>query len=88
MRSRGFDVKAGALQKGEVGFIALKGNERTYYQVALSVVNETVLAREMSALERVPDSHPKTIITLDGLLSGVTGSGIRVEGFLSWSAAE
>lgn len=86
LRFRGFDVKVGTLQKGEVDFVATKGNERFYYQVALSVVDPNILNRETRSLEQINDSYPKTVITLDGLLSGVTDSGIRIESFLDWSS--
>lgn len=85
LRFRGFNVKVGTLRKGEVDFVATKGNDRSYYQVALSVVDEKVLNRETASLEQINDSYPKTIITLDGILSGVTDSGIRIESFLDWS---
>ncbi len=88
LRFRGYDVKVGTLKKGEVDFVATKGNDRSYYQVALSVVDEKVMDRELSSLEQVNDSYPKTIITLDGRLSGVTDSGIRIEDFLNWSASQ
>lgn len=74
LRARGFDVRIGSLQKGEVDFVATKGNDRSYYQVALSVVDESVLNRELGSLEQIRDSYPKTVITLDGLLSGITDS--------------
>ncbi len=85
LRSWGYSVKVGTLRKGEVDFVATKGSTRSYYQVALSVVDENVLNREISSLEQIHDSYPKTIITLDGLLSGTTESGIRIESFSNWS---
>ncbi len=84
LRARGYDVKVGLLLKGEVDFVAVRGTERSYYQVALSVVDDGVLEREKASLEAIDDSFPKTILTLDGLRSGCTETGIRIESVLKW----
>ena len=62
---RGYQVfvgKAGAL---EVDFVAQRGDETLYYQVAATVRDEETLRRELRSLEAIPDNHPKCLLTLD-----------------------
>jgi predicted AAA+ superfamily ATPase len=49
----------------EIDFITLNGNEKTYYQVSLSVRDERTLNRELAPLLGVADSYPKYLLTLD-----------------------
>ena len=36
-----------------------------YYQVALTVRDESVLSRELRSLQKTGDHYPKTLLTLD-----------------------
>lgn len=84
LRHWGFDVRVGALLQGEVDFVAIRGAERLYIQVSASVVDEAVMERETAALNRINDSFPKMILTLDGLMSGITDKGIRIQSVMEW----
>ena len=57
-----FVGRVGAL---EVDFVAQGPEGTAYYQVAESVADESVLARELVPLERIADNHPKYLLTLD-----------------------
>lgn len=84
LRRRGYRVFVGTLPKGEVDFVAERRSERAYFQVTTSVLDEGVYARELSPLERIGDSFPKTVLTLDGWKSGVTATGIRLQKLTDW----
>lgn len=42
-----------------------KDGNREYYQVAYRLLDTKTVEREFSVLEAVPDSFPKTVLTLD-----------------------
>lgn len=65
LRRRGKDVYIGKVGNLEVDFIAINGNTKAYYQVALSVRDEKTLQRELLPLQTINDSYPKYLITLD-----------------------
>lgn len=62
---RGFDVYVGKTTKGEIDFIAMEGENRSYYQVAYLLADETVEQREFGAYARIADHYPKYVISMD-----------------------
>lgn len=62
---RGYDVAIGKVGDLEVDFVATKPDRLEYYQVAASVRDPGTLARELASLRKIPDHHPKTVLTLD-----------------------
>ena len=65
LRRRGYLVRVGKLGEREVDFVAEKDGNREYYQVAYRLLDPKTVEREFSVLEAVPDSFPKTVLTLD-----------------------
>lgn len=61
----GYKVTIGTLGDMEVDFIARKGNEKIYVQVAYSIEDEKTEYREFKPLMRIADNYPKYIITTD-----------------------
>ncbi len=59
------EVYIGKVGTLEIDFIAIDGNTKSYYQVALSVRDEKTLQRELAPLQAINDSYPKYLITLD-----------------------
>lgn len=70
---RGYKVYIGKVADLEIDFVAEKNGEKTYYQVAATVMDESTLARELAPLKRVQDNYPKYIITMDDLPSDEDG---------------
>ncbi|MDR3285021.1 MAG: ATP-binding protein [Treponema sp.] len=70
---RGSEVSVGKVDEQEVDFIAQAGGEKTYYQVAASVLDAATLEREIAPLEKIKDNYPKCILTLDDILRDVNG---------------
>lgn len=66
--SRGYQVYVGKTYKGEVDFIATRGEEKIYVQAAYYLTDETVIQREFGAYETVPDHYPKYVVSMDDLL--------------------
>lgn len=62
---RGYKVSIGKVGTLEVDFIAQKANITEYYQVALSVREQSTLQRELKSLELITDHNPKYLLTLD-----------------------
>lgn len=74
---RGYDVFVGKVGEYEVDFVAQKGADQHYFQVAMTLRDPEVINRELRSLKAINDNYPKTIITRD-LDPTTTADGIRV----------
>lgn len=81
---RGYNARIGTTDRAEVDFVATKRDERLYVQVTGTMVDDTVYERELAPLRAVPDSHPKTVLTLDRFRIGTTDDGIRIVNLIDW----
>lgn len=79
---RGYQVKIGKVGEMEIDFVASKGSDIRYYQVAASVLDPATFAREIAPLKAVKDNYPKTILSLDEL--PMEEDGIRQENVLEF----
>lgn len=64
---RGYEVYVGKYNNIEIDFIAIKPNERVYYQVTRSMLDENVEKREKNSLLAVKDNYRKVILTMDNV---------------------
>lgn len=62
---REFDVSIGKVGTLEVDFVAIKSNEKIYYQVCASILDESTRNRELRPLQAISDHYPKIILTMD-----------------------
>ena len=62
---RGYDVRIGKVGNNEVDFVATNEDGVSYYQVALTVRDESTLERELRPLDNISDHNPKYLLTLD-----------------------
>ncbi len=62
---RGYQISIGKIGDIEVDFVAVKGKNIEYIQVAQSVLDEKTLARELAPLKKINDHFPKILLTLD-----------------------
>ncbi len=81
---RGYKVNVGKLAEKEVDFVASNMEGILYVQVSASVLDENTLRRELAPLEGIADHHPKILLTLDEMTSGVNYNGIRHIYLLDW----
>ena len=65
LKRRYRDVYVGAIENGEIDFVAFENAVPNYFQVAQTVREKTTLKRELAPLEAIRDNHPKTLLTLD-----------------------
>ena len=63
--SRGYDVKVGNLENGEIDFVATRYEEKIYMQVAYILADEKVEEREFGAYRKIEDNYPKYVLTMD-----------------------
>ncbi|MBN7276462.1 AAA family ATPase [Lactobacillus acetotolerans] len=79
------NVYVGQSGKYEVDFVALNGrNEAHYFQIALTTLDENVLKRELRSLQRIGDSYPKYLLTLDTLNKDANYNGIQKMNIIDW----
>ncbi len=62
---RGYDVYVGKTKKSEVDFVAVRGNEKEYYQVAYYLYDQKVIDQEFGAFREIEDNYPKYVISFD-----------------------
>lgn len=62
---RGYEVYVGKTRKGEIDFVAVKGQEREYYQAAYYLTDQKVIDREFGAYSQVADNFPKYVLSMD-----------------------
>jgi predicted AAA+ superfamily ATPase len=66
LKSKGFKVYTGKVGDKEVDFVAERGTDRIYIQVAYKVNEPSTLEREYASLLEIKDNYPKFLLTLDG----------------------
>lgn len=81
---RGYKVNIGKVAEKEVDFVAGDMNDILYVQVSPSVLDENTLKRELASLEAIVDHHPKILLTLDEIGSGINFNGIKHLNLLDW----
>ncbi|MCL2605233.1 MAG: ATP-binding protein [Defluviitaleaceae bacterium] len=79
---RGYRVNIGKIDEKEIDFIAVKQHTKEYYQVAMTALDESVRARELSPLQRVSDNYPKYLLTLDFITGD--NEGIKQLNLIDW----
>lgn len=62
---RGYDVYVGKTRNGEIDFVAVKGAEKEYYQIAYYLTDQSVIDREFGAYQQVTDNYPKYVLSMD-----------------------
>lgn len=70
LRRLGYSVTIGKLLDCEVDFVAEKGGDRKYYQVAYQINDDKTFAREFDGMLRIQDNYPKYVISMDEMRHG------------------
>ena len=87
LRRKG-NVYVGQFDKNEIDFVIVNSNEIEYYQVALTVLDENTLKRELDTFKNIKDNYPKYLITLDDVMVNTDYDGIKVVNALEWLLGE
>ena len=88
LQRRGYKVNIGKMLENEIDFVASDMSGLTYYQVSASLLDTGTLARELAPLQKIPDHHPKLLLTLDEVGEGSNYEGIRQVNLLRWLLGE
>lgn len=62
---QGYSISIGKIQDLEVDFVCRKANQIKYIQVSQSILDENTRKREFKSLEKISDSYPKYVISMD-----------------------
>lgn len=62
---RGYQVYIGKVNQFEIDFVALKGSERSYYQVSYLLETTATREREFRGLESIQDNYAKYVLSMD-----------------------
>ena len=62
----------------------MKNDELVYYQVCLSILEESTLERELAPLKKRRDNYPKYLLTLDDTIPDSNYEGILARNVLTW----
>ena len=76
LKRSGYDVYVGQLNGKEIDFVARRGDELIYVQVALQVSEEETYEREFGNLKLINDNYPKYVVTMDPNVGLIHDSGI------------
>lgn len=79
--SRGYDVKVGNIENGEVDFIATRYQEKLYFQVVYQL-NDENMEREFGVFQKILDHYPKYVISTDTL--DMSQDGIIHKNIIEW----
>jgi len=80
---RGYKVMIGRFRDSEVDFAAFNGNEIEYFQVTQTMLSDETSKREINSLTLIDDNHPKTILSLDRIMTE-PGNGIKHVNLIDW----
>lgn len=67
---RGYNLSIGTVGEVEIDFVAEKGDERHYIQVAYVMERAETVDREVRSLLAAPGAYPRTIISMDAVPPG------------------
>jgi predicted AAA+ superfamily ATPase len=76
LKGCGYDVYVGQLNGKEIDFVARRGDEMMYVQVALQISGEETYEREFGNLKLIRDNYPKYVVTMDPNVGLIRDSGI------------
>ncbi len=62
-----FEVYVGVLPSGEIDFVAKKGNQVIYFQVAYKLSSPENIRREFGNLKAIKDNYPKYVVTMEDI---------------------
>lgn len=77
LRTAGYEVTVGSENGKEIDFIASRGGERIYVQVAYLLEKPETAQREFGNLLGISDNYPKYVVTMDELNETSSYQGIQ-----------
>lgn len=80
--NRGYKVSIGKVGALEVDFVAENYEDKIYYQVSASILDENTYQREIAPLKAIKDNYAKYVITMDRI--PINDDGIRQVNVIDW----
>ena len=80
--NRGYTIYTGKNGDKEIDFIATKGTEKLYFQVAYILADDTVVNREFGSYKDIDDNYPKYVLSMDKL--DFSQNGIIHKNVIDW----
>ncbi len=65
LRRAGYNVYVGTIKDVEVDFVAIKGDEKLYFQVTYSLTEDQTAEREYRSLKFIEDNFEKYVVSMD-----------------------
>ena len=85
---KGYNINIGKTDLLEVDFIASNSEEKKYYQVALTLLDENVKMRELNSLRNINDNFEKIVLTMDKVYNKTFEDGIKVKNIIEFLLEE
>jgi predicted AAA+ superfamily ATPase len=76
LKRRGYDAHVGQLTSGEIDFVATRGCDKLYIQVAQEIKAASTESREYERLLAIHDNYPKYVLRTD-MFAGGNREGIK-----------
>lgn len=80
---RGYEVTIGKVGTLEVDFVASNTNEKIYYQVSATILDDNTRERELRPIKSISDNYPKYILTMDQTTFN-DYSGIKIKNIIDF----
>jgi len=77
LKNSNYKISVGYMQDMEIDFVAEKGNERIYIQVAYLLSEQATIEREFGNLLKIKDNYPKYVVSMDSFSAPNTYAGIK-----------
>lgn len=77
LRNLGYRIAVGSLANCEIDFVAEKGGQTVYIQVAYLLAEESTVNREFGNLMKIGDNYPKYVVSMDPISKPKDFNGIK-----------
>lgn len=77
LKGLGYKISVGTLPNGEIDFVAEKGGNPVYIQVAYLIADDSTMEREFGNLLKIQDNYPKYVISMNPMVRPQNYEGIR-----------
>jgi len=77
LKNQGYQISVGNINGKEIDFVAVKDNEKSYFQVCYLLESKKTIEREFGNLIEIKDNYPKYVVSFDEFSAPNTYKGIK-----------